>query len=155
MSVQPVVYLESLGILVLQYMLILLIQKQECCEEPGILSQKIAHYIFVFSIVFVCGCNLTLCFRDIIFFCCSTESSSTSTPRQDTVCHCNKAPVVMVCFEVSCVKVIPYVHRRVFSYQSCNRVWVGSCIIKWFMYPLLGLMCLFLAKDHSNILILT
>lgn len=111
--------------------------------------------LHVFSVVFVCGCNLTLCLREVFFFCRSTESSSTSTPRQDTFSYCNKAPVVMVCFEVLCVKVIPHVHRRVFSYRSCNRVWVGFCIIKWFMYPLLGLMCLFLAKDHSNILILT
>ncbi len=89
------------------------------------------------------------------FFCCSAESSSASTPRQDAVSRCNKAPAVMVCFEVLCVKVIPHVHRRVFSYWSCNRVWAGFYIIKWFMYPLLGLMCLFLAKDHSNILIHT
>lgn len=59
----------------------------------------------------------------------------------------------MVCFEVLCVKVM---HTTVyFLISHVNKVWVGFCVIKWFMYALLSLMCLFLAKDHSNILILT
>lgn len=64
----------------------------------------------------------------VLFGLFCAESSSTSAPHWDTVSHCNKAPVVMVCFKVFfvCVKVIPHVRHRVFSYQSCNRVWVGS-----------------------------
>lgn len=62
--------------------------------------------LHVFSIVFVCGCNLTLCLREVMFFCCSTESSSASTPRQDPSPIAIKALVVMVCFEVLCVKVM-------------------------------------------------
>lgn len=29
-----------------------------------------------------------------------------SAPRQDAISHCNKVSVVMVCFEVLCVKVM-------------------------------------------------
>lgn len=62
----------------------------------------------------------------------------------------------MVYFEILCVKVTPHVHPTMyFLISHVTRVWAGFCIIKWFMYPSLGLMCLFLAKDHSNILILT
>lgn len=89
--------------------------------------------LHVFSIVLVCGCDLTLCLREVffvlffcLFVCFFAESSNTNAPHRDTVSHCNKPPVVMVCFKVFCVKVIPHVHHRVFSYQSCNRVWVGS-----------------------------
>lgn len=92
----------TVGVLVLQYMSILLV----CSEEPGILFFPEDSTLHVSSIVFVCGCNLTLCVREVLFFCCcccrcccrSTESPSASTPRQDTVSCCNKAPVVTVCF---------------------------------------------------------
>lgn len=60
----PLIYLVSLGLLVLQFTF------ESPCIEVGMFlrSYSFSSTLHVFSIVLVCGCNLTLCRREVVFF---------------------------------------------------------------------------------------